>query len=70
VLERPDLRAPRVSVNGRITPHRRLAFGSLSLDEVKAIKNELGFTVNDVVVAICADGSPSGASCPPSRCWR
>jgi len=54
VLERPDLRAPRVSVNGRITPHRRFAFGSLSLDEVKAIKNELGFTVNDVVVAICA----------------
>lgn len=54
VLERPDLRAPRLSLNGRITPHRRFAFGSLALDEVKAIKNELGFTVNDVVVAICA----------------
>jgi WS/DGAT/MGAT family acyltransferase len=46
--------APRTSFNGRITPHRRFVFGQLSLAEVKAVKNEHGVTVNDVVVAICA----------------
>jgi diacylglycerol O-acyltransferase / wax synthase len=50
----PDLRAPRTSFSGRISPHRRFAFGRLSLDEVKAVKNALGVTVNDVVVSICA----------------
>ncbi|HEY5855419.1 MAG TPA: WS/DGAT domain-containing protein [Aldersonia sp.] len=36
-------------------PHRRFAFGSLSLPTIKAIKNEMpGATVNDVVVAVCA----------------
>jgi diacylglycerol O-acyltransferase / wax synthase len=37
-----------------VSPHRRFAFGSLSLDTVKAIKRTLGITVNDVVVALCA----------------
>lgn len=46
--------APRTSFNARITPHRRFAFGSLSLDEVKEIKSQLGVTVNDVVMAMCA----------------
>ncbi len=50
---RRDLRAPKTSFNGRVSAHRRFAFGQLSLDEVKAIKNEHGFTVNDVVVTIC-----------------
>jgi WS/DGAT/MGAT family acyltransferase len=54
VLEVTSARAPRTSFNGRISPHRRFAFGSLSLDAVKAIKNELGITVNDVVVTLCA----------------
>ena len=54
VLEQPSVRAPRTRFNGRISPHRRYAFGSLSLDKVKAIKNELGITVNDVVMALCA----------------
>ena len=48
-----SLRAPKTSFNGRVSAHRRFAFGQLSLDEVKAIKNEYGCTVNDVVVAIC-----------------
>src|SRR3712207_6342629 len=48
------MRAPRTSFNGRISPHRRFAFGQLSLDRVKAVKNRYGCTVNDVVVAICA----------------
>jgi WS/DGAT/MGAT family acyltransferase len=43
-----------MSFNGRITPHRRWAYGSVSLDEVKEIKDKLGVTVNDVVMALCA----------------
>jgi diacylglycerol O-acyltransferase / wax synthase len=54
VLEVATARPPRTSFNGPISAHRRFAFGSLSLDSVKALKNELGITVNDVVVALCA----------------
>jgi diacylglycerol O-acyltransferase len=54
ILEITSARAPKTSFNGRISPHRRFAFGSLSLDTVKAIKNALGITVNDVVVTLCA----------------
>jgi WS/DGAT/MGAT family acyltransferase len=54
VLERTALSRPRTSFNGRVSPHRRFAFGQLALDDIKAIKNACGFTVNDVVVAICA----------------
>ena len=46
--------APRTSFNDSITPHRRFAYGSLSLEEVKEIKNALGVTVNDIVMALCA----------------
>ena len=53
VLERTSLTRPRTSFNGRVSPHRRFAFGRLSLDEVKAVKNAYRYTVNDVVVAIC-----------------
>jgi diacylglycerol O-acyltransferase / wax synthase len=53
-LERKPLTAPRTSFNGRISPHRRFAFGKLPLDAVKAVKNAHGCTVNDVVVSICA----------------
>jgi WS/DGAT/MGAT family acyltransferase len=48
------LTAPKTSFNGPISPHRRFAFGDLSLADVKAVKNAYGVTVNDVVVAICA----------------
>jgi diacylglycerol O-acyltransferase / wax synthase len=55
VLEkRSALRAPKTSFNRRVSPHRRFAFGQLSLAEVKKVKNEHGVTVNDVVVSICA----------------
>ncbi|MGI8460069.1 MAG: WS/DGAT/MGAT family O-acyltransferase [Solirubrobacterales bacterium] len=53
-LERNNLKAPRTTFNGRVSPHRRFSFGQLSLAAVKAVKNEHGCTVNDVVVAICA----------------
>jgi WS/DGAT/MGAT family acyltransferase len=54
VLERPRKRAPRTPFNGRLSPHRRVAFVSLSLTEVKQVKNAMGTTVNDVVVSMCA----------------
>jgi diacylglycerol O-acyltransferase len=53
-LDRRPLVAPKTSFNGRISPHRRFAFGSLPLDAVKEVKNAHGCTVNDVVVSICA----------------
>jgi WS/DGAT/MGAT family acyltransferase len=46
--------APRTSFNGRVSAHRRFAFGQLSLDDVKAVKNAHGVTVNDVIVTLCA----------------
>jgi WS/DGAT/MGAT family acyltransferase len=49
-----SLRAPATPFNQPITAHRRFAFRSTSLAAVKAIKNETGATVNDVVMAACA----------------
>jgi diacylglycerol O-acyltransferase / wax synthase len=54
VLERTTLKAPRTSFNGRISPHRRFAFGRLSLEAVKRMKDRHECTVNDVVVSVCA----------------
>jgi WS/DGAT/MGAT family acyltransferase len=48
--------APRTPFNRPITPHRRFAFRATSLSTIKAIKNALGATVNDVVMAVCAGG--------------
>ena len=42
---------PRLPWNASLTPHRRVAFASVSLDDVKAMKNAFGCTVNDVVLA-------------------
>jgi WS/DGAT/MGAT family acyltransferase len=55
-MELPSLNAPRTPFNASITPHRVFAYRSTSLDTVKAIKNALGATVNDVVMAACAGG--------------
>jgi diacylglycerol O-acyltransferase / wax synthase len=54
LLEIAAARAPRTCFNGPISAHRRFAFGSISLDRVKAIKTETATTVNDVLVALCA----------------
>ena len=45
-------RAPETPLNQPIGPHRRLAWQGMALDELKAIKNELGGTVNDVFLAV------------------
>jgi len=47
-------RAPATPFNRPVTQHRRVAFRSVDLDSVKAIKNALGISVNDVVMAMCA----------------
>jgi diacylglycerol O-acyltransferase / wax synthase len=54
VIESTPLRAPATPFNRPITAHRRLAFRSVDLDTVKAVKNAFGVSVNDVVMAMCA----------------
>jgi WS/DGAT/MGAT family acyltransferase len=56
ILDPQSLTVPRTFFNQRISPHRRFSFDSLPLDRIKAIKNDLGITVNDVVIAACATG--------------
>jgi WS/DGAT/MGAT family acyltransferase len=46
--------APQSLYNVPIGPHRRFTWVRCSLDDVKAIKNSLGGTVNDVMLAIVA----------------
>jgi diacylglycerol O-acyltransferase / wax synthase len=60
VLSRPGLRAPRTPFNRSITQHRRWGFASVPLPEVKRVKNALGVTVNDVVMALCAGRCADG----------
>lgn len=54
-IEGPAGLAPRTRFNRQITARRAFAFGSLPLDQVKAVKNALAATVNDVVMAVCAE---------------
>jgi len=48
--------APPTPFNGPLSTRRRLGWVRLSLNEVKGIKNTLGGTVNDVVLAVIAGG--------------
>lgn len=50
----PPMRAPRTPWNRAITPHRRFAFTSVSLDEAKQVRRAFGCTFNDVVMALCS----------------
>jgi WS/DGAT/MGAT family acyltransferase len=45
--------APKVRWSAAITPHRSVAFGKASLDDMRHIKSTFGTTVNDVVLAAC-----------------
>ncbi|MBW2389866.1 MAG: wax ester/triacylglycerol synthase family O-acyltransferase [Deltaproteobacteria bacterium] len=54
MLSEASTSAPRTAFNDQITPHRRFAFGSVSLATVKDIKSTFKVTVNDVVLGICA----------------
>jgi diacylglycerol O-acyltransferase / wax synthase len=53
-LDARELRAPRTPLNGPITAHRRFAYGSVPLDDVKRVRNHYGMTVNDVVMTLVA----------------
>jgi diacylglycerol O-acyltransferase len=44
--------APRLKLNGRIGSRRAFATASVPLDAVKAVGQELGVTINDVVLAL------------------
>jgi diacylglycerol O-acyltransferase len=44
--------APRTSFNGTITGHRSIGLADMPLEDIKAIKNGTGTTVNDVVLAV------------------
>ena len=48
--------APPSSLNKPIGPHRRFEMVHADLDEFKRVKNSLGGTVNDVVLAVVAGG--------------
>lgn len=46
--------APRMRFNNTITSRRSYAFRTLSLSDIKAVKNAFGVSVNDVVLCVCA----------------
>jgi diacylglycerol O-acyltransferase / wax synthase len=48
------LTAPRTSINAAVHARRRVAFAAASLADAKKLKNAMGTTVNDVVLAMCA----------------
>jgi diacylglycerol O-acyltransferase / wax synthase len=50
----PDTRAPRTPWNAPVTPHRRFAYTSVSLEDAKTIRRAFGCTFNDVVMALCS----------------
>ncbi len=45
--------APATSFNGAISARRSISMATLSLTDVKRVKNAFGATVNDVVLALC-----------------
>jgi diacylglycerol O-acyltransferase len=48
------LSAPRTSMNVAVTGRRKVAYAAANLGDVKRLKNAMGTTVNDVVLAMCA----------------
>ncbi|PZG07841.1 WS/DGAT/MGAT family O-acyltransferase [Nonomuraea aridisoli] len=50
----PTLPAPRTPFSGPVSRHRRFAFASLPLEEIKEVRKAFGVTVNDVVMTVCA----------------
>jgi diacylglycerol O-acyltransferase len=53
-LPLPGSGVPRTRFNDAVTQNRTWGFCSVSLDDVKTVKNAFGVKVNDVVLAACA----------------
>jgi diacylglycerol O-acyltransferase / wax synthase len=51
--------APRTSFNHALTRNRSFASETVSLEDVKEVKNAFGCTVNDVVLALCGSALKS-----------
>jgi len=49
-------RAPSTSINGAISPHRRVAFADLAAEDIHRVRAGLGGTTNDVVLAAASGG--------------
>lgn len=47
-------KTPETCFNTEIGADRHLVFGSLSMDDIKKVKNRYGVTVNDVILAVVA----------------
>jgi len=47
---------PPSSLNGPLGPHRRYAWASTSVNDIKTVRRELGGTFNDVVLAAITNG--------------
>jgi diacylglycerol O-acyltransferase / wax synthase len=47
---------PHSSLNGPLCPHRRYAWASTSVEDIKTVRRELGGTFNDVVLACITNG--------------
>ena len=56
VVREEVIGAPSTSLNGPMSGTRHFATVRMDLADVKAIKDRLGGTVNDVVLAVCAGG--------------
>ncbi len=54
VLPPSPFEAPRTSLNGAISPKRRVAFADLPLADIRQIGEVLGGTTNDVVLTVTA----------------
>jgi diacylglycerol O-acyltransferase / wax synthase len=50
----PPTHAPRTPWNTMITPHRRFAYTTVSLEDAKAVRRAFDCTFNDVVMAVCS----------------
>jgi diacylglycerol O-acyltransferase len=47
--------APRTTYNAPLTGARQVSLAQVDLDDVRRIKDAAGVTINDVVLAVCAD---------------
>jgi WS/DGAT/MGAT family acyltransferase len=52
IVTRPRIQPPKGAYDGKLSPHRVFGLGSISLTDVKKIKDHFGVKVNDVIVTL------------------